>query len=110
MERLTRAAFLISKATVFFLPVSFMTSYFSAQFDGISYTTKDYWISFAVVMVLSWLVLVGFGAVSGTLESWKYFPGLRYVVDYIRTTWGKGRLGDGRFSMGLRSVGGSRSS
>ena len=83
-----------------------MTSYFSAQFDGTSYTIRDYWLAFAVVLVLSWLVLVGFGAVSGTLESWKYFPGLRYVVDYIRRKMGEDEVEDGRFSMGLRSVGG----
>ena len=98
VERLTRAAFLISKATVLFLPVSFMTSYFSAQFEGTVFTIKQYWLAFAIVLALSSLVLVGFGAVSGTLESWKYFPGLRHVVDYVGNARRRRGLGRHRFS------------
>lgn len=104
VERLTRAAFLMSKATVLFLPVSFMTSYFSADF-GMSYTIKTYWITFMIVLVASWMVLVGFGAISGTLESWKFFPGMRQAVNWVRGMKGERRLGDGKFDMGLRSVG-----
>lgn len=87
IDRLTRAAFLISKITILFLPVSFMTSYFGLPLAGSAYTVKTYWAAFAIVLVASWLVLVGFGAVSGTLESWKWFPGLVRSVKLVQGWW-----------------------
>lgn len=69
-----------------------------------NYSIKTYWITFTIVLVLSALVLVGFGAISGTLESWKFFPGMRQLVNCVRRIKGDDKLGDGRFSMGLRSV------
>lgn len=94
VERLTRAAFLISKATVLFLPVSFMTSYFSADFANVNFTIKTYWISFSVVLALSALVLVGFGAVSGTLDSWKHLRVVKPLVTLGRLAKGVGELED----------------
>ena len=88
MERLTRAAFLISKATVLFLPVSFMTSYFATDFASVHFTVKTYWVSFSVVLALSALVLVGFGAISGTLDSRNYVKLVRPLAQCY--WWAKG--------------------
>ncbi|EPE36333.1 hypothetical protein GLAREA_05671 [Glarea lozoyensis ATCC 20868] len=54
---LTRAAGLLAKLSVLFLPVSLMTSYFSIQIKDLEgvYTREDYWYSFAVIMSLSFL-------------------------------------------------------
>ncbi|KAG9235638.1 hypothetical protein BJ875DRAFT_458578 [Amylocarpus encephaloides] len=78
--RLTRAAGLLAKLSVLFLPVSLMTSYFSiqiAELEGV-YTTKDYWYSFAVIMGVSFLFLFFFARllmwITETFEaSWKKF-------------------------------------
>ncbi|KFY11666.1 hypothetical protein V492_04335 [Pseudogymnoascus sp. VKM F-4246] len=63
--KLTANATLLSKLGVLFLPVSLMTSYFSVQIkelDGV-YTVKTYWVTFAVVMVLSFVALFMFSRV-----------------------------------------------
>ena len=63
--KLTSNATLLSKLGVLFLPVSLMTSYFSVQIkelDGV-YTVKTYWVTFAVVMVLSFVALFMFSRV-----------------------------------------------
>ncbi|KAH6678354.1 hypothetical protein B0J14DRAFT_582510 [Halenospora varia] len=61
--RLTRAATLLAKLSVLFLPVSLMTAYFSIQIQEIQnlYTLKDYWYSFAVIICISFLFLFFFG-------------------------------------------------
>jgi hypothetical protein len=69
VDRLTRVALLISKATILFLPLTFLTEYVSADL-GITYSVKTYWIAFAVVLTLSWMMLMGFGVLSGTMETW----------------------------------------
>lgn len=48
-----------------FLPVSLMTSYFSVQIQELEgvYTVKTYWVTFAVVMVLSFVALFMFSRV-----------------------------------------------
>ncbi|RHZ46669.1 hypothetical protein CDV55_100792 [Aspergillus turcosus] len=70
VEKLTRITILLAKITILFLPVSLMTAYFSTELCGVKgvYTQTEYWISFAVIMVLSLLVLVLFGYASGTIE------------------------------------------
>ncbi|KAH3364307.1 hypothetical protein KXW94_005697 [Aspergillus fumigatus] len=70
VEKLTRITILLAKITILFLPVSLMTAYFSTELKGVKgvYTQTEYWISFAVIMVLSLLVLVLFGYASGTIE------------------------------------------
>ncbi|KEY82784.1 hypothetical protein BA78_4925 [Aspergillus fumigatus] len=70
VEKLTRITILLAKITILFLPVSLMTAYFSTELRGVKgvYTQTEYWISFAVIMVLSLLVLVLFGYASGTIE------------------------------------------
>ncbi|CAG8960332.1 hypothetical protein HYFRA_00012406 [Hymenoscyphus fraxineus] len=57
--RLTRAAGLLAKLSVLFLPVSLMTSYFSIQIKDLEgvYSVRDYWYSFAVIMSISFLLL-----------------------------------------------------
>ncbi|RLL92992.1 hypothetical protein CFD26_100450 [Aspergillus turcosus] len=70
VEKLTRITILLAKITILFLPVSLMTAYFSTELSGVKgvYTQTEYWISFAVIIVLSLLVLVLFGYASGTIE------------------------------------------
>lgn len=77
---MTRVSLLITKATILFLPVSFMTSYFSTQLVNQTYTVATYWIAFVVVLVLSWVVLVGLGVVSGTMERMALYQPVRKVV------------------------------
>ncbi|KAK2001744.1 ADP-ribosylation factor [Colletotrichum falcatum] len=74
--RLSRSATLLAKLSVFFLPITFMTSYFSLEIPDLveHYTPKTYWICFAVIAGLSFISLFFFGrmleAVSDTLEGW----------------------------------------
>jgi hypothetical protein len=58
-SRLTRAAALLAKLSVLFLPVSLMTSYFSVQIADLQgvYTAREYWNSFAAIMSISFLCL-----------------------------------------------------
>lgn len=83
VDRLTRVALLISKATVLFLPLTFMTEYMSSDL-GVEYSVKTYWIAFAIVLGLSWLLLMAFGVMSGTMERWTFFPPMRRAVAAIR--------------------------
>lgn len=70
VEKLTRITILLAKATILFLPVSLMTGYFSTELIGVKngYTTLQYWVSFAVIMIVSILVLTVFGYASDTVE------------------------------------------
>ncbi|KAL4917593.1 hypothetical protein BDW62DRAFT_218084 [Aspergillus aurantiobrunneus] len=70
VEKLTRITILLAKVTILFLPVSLMTGYFSTELEGVKgvYTQVEYWVAFAVIMVLSVVVLVLFGYVSDTVE------------------------------------------
>ncbi|OJD26316.1 hypothetical protein ACJ73_02302 [Blastomyces percursus] len=70
VERLTRTTILIAKATILFLPVTLMTGYFSTEIEELQgvYTVKQYWIAFAVLLVLSALVLVIYGWATDTVE------------------------------------------
>ncbi|KAG9833231.1 hypothetical protein KCU77_g12582, partial [Aureobasidium melanogenum] len=83
VDRLTRVALLISKATILFLPLTFMTEYVSADL-GVTYSVKTYWIAFAIVLTLSWLLLMGFGVLSGTMETWSLFPPLKRSFSKIK--------------------------
>ncbi|KAI0450682.1 hypothetical protein F5B21DRAFT_420770 [Xylaria acuta] len=74
--RLTRSATLLAKLSVFFLPISFLTSYFSIQIEDL-YTYwhgTDYWYSFAVIASVSFLCLFFFSRLlmfaSDTLDEW----------------------------------------
>ncbi|KAH8697412.1 hypothetical protein BGW36DRAFT_167682 [Talaromyces proteolyticus] len=70
VEKLTRITILLAKATILFLPISLMTGYFSIQLPDVAgpLTARAYWISFAVLMVLSILLLAVFGYASDTVE------------------------------------------
>ena len=70
VERLTRITILLAKVTILFMPVSLMTAYFSVQVKGLAnaYDSKTYWTCFAVIMSLSFVFLIIFGKLSGTLE------------------------------------------
>ena len=70
VERLTRITILLAKVTILFMPVSLMTAYFSVEIDDLEglYTAATYWISFAVIITLSFVFLLVFGYVSGTVE------------------------------------------
>ncbi|CAK7203328.1 hypothetical protein SEUCBS139899_006059 [Sporothrix eucalyptigena] len=75
-ERLTRSATLLAKLSVFFLPISFMTSYFSVQIPGLvdGYTAGTYWGAFGVIASVSFLSLFFFSKVlmflSERLDHW----------------------------------------
>ncbi|KUI57243.1 hypothetical protein VP1G_04493 [Cytospora mali] len=60
--KLNRSASLLAKLSVFFLPISFMTSYFSVQIPDLTngYTGTTYWVTFAVIATLSFLSLFFF--------------------------------------------------
>ncbi|KAK7737421.1 hypothetical protein SLS53_006494 [Cytospora paraplurivora] len=59
---LNRSASLLAKLSVFFLPISFMTSYFSVQIPDLTnnYTGTTYWVTFAVIATLSFMSLFFF--------------------------------------------------
>ena len=95
VERLTRITILLAKVTILFMPVSLMTNYFSTQIQGLqdTYTVRTYWICFGVIMTLSIIFLVIFGALSGTLEGKPIYRSLtETVIDLGRGKWKK-RMG-----------------
>lgn len=67
---MTRITILLAKVTIVFLPVSLLTGYFSVQAEDLqhTFTARSYWISFAVVMFLSIILLALFGYASDTVE------------------------------------------
>lgn len=83
MDRLNRVTLLITKATILFLPVSLMTTYFGCQLSSVEYTVRDYWISFAVIFLLSWAALFIFGVFSGNVETLLFFSGLRQAWETV---------------------------
>ncbi|KAI1492650.1 hypothetical protein F5X96DRAFT_625501 [Biscogniauxia mediterranea] len=74
--RLTRSATLLAKLSVFFLPISFMTSYFSVQIEDLYATWRgtDYWYSFAVIASVSFVCLFFFSRLlmfcSDVMDDW----------------------------------------
>ncbi|KAJ8125665.1 hypothetical protein O1611_g7974 [Lasiodiplodia mahajangana] len=74
--RLTRSATLLAKLSVFFLPISFLTSYFSIQIEDLYmyWHGTDYWYSFAVIASVSFVSLFFFSRLlmffSDTLDMW----------------------------------------
>lgn len=88
VERLTRITLLLTKCTILFLPVSFMATYFAVPLANVgAYTVADFWVSFAVVLVLSWGALLVFGVFSGSVQTGVFFRelgmGLRGVGRWI---------------------------
>lgn len=76
VDRLTRITLLLTKATFLFLPVSLMTSYFSTQLIGVEYSVQTYWVSFTVLLVLSWIGLFLFGVMNGNVQTVEVFKGM----------------------------------
>lgn len=74
--RLTRSATLLAKLSVFFLPISFMTSYFSIQIEDLWkwWNAGTYWYSFAVIASISFLSLFFFSRLlmffSDVMDDW----------------------------------------
>lgn len=68
--------------TMLFLPVSFMTSYFDISLSGREYTITQYWVSFSVILVISYAVLMVFGVISGTMENWAFVSPLRMKLHH----------------------------
>ena len=72
------------------MPVSLMTGYFSVQIadlDGV-YTAKTYWVCFVVIMTLSFVFLLVFGVLSGTLEGKPIYRSLtQTLVEAGRGKW-----------------------
>ncbi|KAK5633194.1 hypothetical protein RRF57_008908 [Xylaria bambusicola] len=74
--RLTRSATLLAKLSVFFLPISFLTSYFSIQIEDLYmyWHGTDYWYAFAVIASISFVALFFFSRLlmffSDTLDEW----------------------------------------
>lgn len=68
--RLTRSATLLAKLSVLFLPITFMTSYFSVSIPDLTdhYTARTYWIAFAVIGSLSIISLFFFSRVIVTVS------------------------------------------
>ncbi|KAI1373624.1 hypothetical protein F4677DRAFT_428660 [Hypoxylon crocopeplum] len=97
--RLTRSATLLAKLSVFFVPISFMTSYFSIQIEDlyIYWTATTYWYAFAVIASVSFVSLCFFSRLlmffSDVLDEWAGKIGDWGSVVYRAT----------RARMGLRS-------
>lgn len=91
VERLTRITILLAKVTILFLPVSLMTAYFSTEVQDLqNYTGKTYWIAFAVIMVLSVVLLTLFGWLSGTEEGKPIYRSItRKFLDSGRRAMGR---------------------
>ncbi|KAK6072515.1 ADP-ribosylation factor [Seiridium cupressi] len=74
--RLTRSATLLAKLSVFFLPISFITSFFSVQIEDMFqwWTSSTYWITFGITAGISFICLFFFGRMlmffSDVLDDW----------------------------------------
>ncbi|USW48136.1 Putative corA, cytoplasmic domain-containing protein [Septoria linicola] len=68
VDRLTRITLLLTKFTILFLPVSFMSSYFSMPLDDIQYSVTTFWVAFVIVFALSYLALFLFSAINDNLQ------------------------------------------
>lgn len=71
-----------------------MTAYFSTEISELqdAYTAKTYWVCFAVITVLSIVVLWVFGVASDTVEGKNAYRSLRGTFyDASRVAFGKGK-------------------
>ncbi|KAK8090085.1 hypothetical protein PG997_005046 [Apiospora hydei] len=88
--RLTRSATLLAKLSVFFLPISFITSYFSIQIEDLYkwWNGNTYWYTFAVVATISFLSLFFFSRLlmffSDILDEWA-----EAISGWPRALWNK---------------------
>jgi hypothetical protein len=93
VERLTRITLLLAKVTMVFMPVTLLTGYFSIQFQNMEFTMKSYWWAFAVVLVISFVLLFLFSFFTGSFEGKIVTrPWSRIMVDFSKR-WLKHRRG-----------------
>ena len=85
VERLTRVTLLLAKVTLVFMPVTLMTGYFGIQFSGVQFEVKNYWLAFAIILGVSFVMLFFFSLFSGTFEG-KIItrPWSRAVLDFSK--------------------------
>lgn len=92
VEKLTRITILLSKATLLFLPVSLLTAYGSLPDSNVS--VKAYWIAFAVLLAVTFMLILAFGVLTQTLEGsllyvsiwdqiWAFFTGVKHVGERV---------------------------
>ena len=91
VEKLTRTTLLLTKFTMLFLPISFMTSYFSVPLRNMLYSVTQYWISFSVTLLLSVTALFVFGVVSGSVQTGGAWRAVRKAWRGMRE-WVRGRV------------------
>ena len=93
IERLTRITILLAKVTILFLPVSLMSAYFAVPLSDVDYTASTYWVTFVIVFILSFFILVIFGQLSGTQDAKPIYTSLtRAAFD----TWQRFFYGEDR--------------
>jgi hypothetical protein len=74
------------------MPVSVVTGYFGCQFVDARFTIRDYWGWFAGSMGASVVLLVVFGALSGTMEAEMVYRSVgAKVVELIKCLFRTGR-------------------
>ena len=92
IERLTRITILLAKISLLFIPVTFMSSYFTIPFVETEYTPSAYWIAFAVIISLSFVGIIIFGQLSGTQEGKPIYRSLTQVtIDKLRPLYSLSR-------------------
>lgn len=91
VERLTRVTLLLTKATMLFLPVSLMTSYFDVSLSDVEFTLKQYWVSFAVIFTLSWVCIFVFGVMSGSMQAPEVWHSMKNGIQRLRQGGGQTR-------------------
>lgn len=77
-----------------FLPVSLMTAYFSTEIPELqeAYTATTYWVCFAVISVLSIIVIWSFGFASDKIKGNTTYRSLgKTFYDISRTAIGQGK-------------------
>ena len=90
VERLTRVTILLAKITILFMPVSIMTAYFSTQLTDLvgKYTIQTYWICFAVIIGVTFLLLLAYGLISNTVEGKPIYDSLEKIAwNAVRGRW-----------------------
>ena len=65
-------------------------AYFSVPLQRKEYTVGQFWASFSVVFVLSWAALVGFGIVSGSLQTGWVWTWIVKIMKGVVRRIGKG--------------------
>ena len=70
-----------------------MTGYFSVPLNNIEYGIQDYWVSFTVLLAVSWVALFVFGIFNGTVQTstfWRKLWGGMVKVGGRSREWARG--------------------